>query len=136
MNFRGRQRDTDPDINLIPLIDVLLVIVIFVMLTTTWNRLTEININLPFADAQKASEKNRMVVLVVSAQGAYSINKVPVPARNAQALAAALTAVVENDARLIISADALASHQSVVHAIEAARLAGLSRITFATQAIR
>lgn len=136
MNFRGRQRDTDPDINLIPLIDVLLVIVIFVMLTTTWNRLTEININLPFADAQKASEKNRMVVLVVSAQGAYSINKVPVPARNAQALAAALTAVVENDARLIISADALASHQSVVHAMEAARLAGLSRITFATQAIR
>lgn len=136
MNFRGRQRDTDPDINLIPLIDVLLVIVIFVMLTTTWNRLTEININLPFADAQKASEKNRMVVLVVSAQGAYSINKVPVPARNAQALAAALTAVAENDARLIISADALASHQSVVHAMEAARLAGLSRITFATQAIR
>ena len=136
MNFRGRQRDTDPDINLIPLIDVLLVIVIFVMLTTTWNRLTQININLPFADAQKASEKNRMVVLVVSAQGAYSINKVPVPARNAQALAAALTAVAENDARLIISADALASHQSVVHAMEAARLAGLSRITFATQAIR
>ncbi len=136
MNFRGRHRDSDPDINLIPLMDVLLVIMIFLMLTTTWNRLTEININLPFADAQKASEKDRLVVLVVSAQGAYSINKVPVPARNAQALAAALTAVAETDARLIISADALASHQSVVHAMEAARLAGLSRITFATQAIR
>lgn len=128
MNFRGRQRDSDPDINLIPLIDVLLVIMIFVMLTTTWNRLTEININLPFADAQKASEKSRMVVLVVSAQGAYSVNKVPVPARNAQSLAAALGAVAETDARLIISADASASHQSVVHAMEAARLAGLSRI--------
>ncbi len=136
MNFRGRRTQTEPEINLIPFIDVLLVIMIFLMLTTTWSRLTEINLNLPVADANRPTDRPRQVTLTVSAQGSYAINRLPVPAQTASALGAALAAVASGESRLIISADAAASHQSVIHAMEAARLAGLTQITFATQSGR
>ena len=137
MNFRGRRAHAEPEINLIPFIDVLLVIMIFLMLTTTWSRLTEVNLNLPVADAHKQAERPQQLVLSVSAQGAYSLNRMPVPATSAAGLAAALSTVATSrEARLIISADAAASHQSVIHAMEAARLAGLTQITFATQSGR
>ena len=133
MNFRGPRQSAEPEINLIPFIDVLLVIMIFLMLTTTWSRLTEINLNLPVADANKQTERPQQVILTVTAQGTYTINRMPVPAPSAAALGAALSAVASRDARLIISADASATHQSVIHAMEAARMAGLNQITFATQ---
>ena len=136
MNFRGRRSHTEPEINLIPFIDVLLVIMIFLMLTTTWSKLTEINLTLPIADAQKQTDQPQQIVLTVSAQGAYAINRMPVPAQSAGALAAALGTVATRESRLIISADASATHQAVIHAMEAARLAGLTQITFATQSGR
>ncbi len=136
MNFRGRRSVAEPEINLIPFIDVLLVIMIFLMLTTTWSRLTEINLTLPVADAQKQTDAPQQIILTVSTQGSYAINRIPVPGTSAAALGAALGAVASKDTRLIISADASATHQSVVHAMEAARLAGLTQITFATQAGR
>ena len=136
MQFRARRSPPEPEINLIPFIDVLLVIMIFLMLTTTWSRLGEINLVLPTANAHKPTERPQQVVLTVSAQGGYSINRMPVPAQTPAALGAALSAVAQPDARLIISADASATHQSVVNAMEAARHAGLNQITFATQSGR
>ena len=134
MNFRGHRSHPEPEINLIPFIDVLLVIMIFLMLTTTWSKLTEINLTLPVADAQKQTDRPQQIILTVSAQGAYAINRMPVPGQSADALGAALGAVASRESRLIISADASATHQAVIHAMEAARQAGLSQITFATQA--
>lgn len=136
MNFRGRSSHTEPEINLIPFIDVLLVIMIFLLLTTTWSKLTEINLTLPFADAQKHTDQPQQIILTVSAQGAYAINRMPIPGHSAAALGAALSAVASRETRLIISADASATHQAVIHAMEAARQAGVTQITFATQSGR
>ena len=133
MNFRKRTPSVEPEINLIPFIDVLLVVLIFLMLTTTWSRLTEINMTLPLADAQKQKDRPQQIVLTVSAQGQYAVNKSPVDGTSVGALAAVLGPLASKEATLVISADAKASHQSVVNAMEAARRTGLSQITFATQ---
>ncbi len=133
MNFKKNRTSPEPEINLIPFIDVLLVVVIFLMLTTSWSRLTEINLTLPAADAQKLTERPKQIVLSVTAQGQYAINKSPVGGSSVAALTALLTPMAAKDITLVISADAMASHQSVVNAMEAARRSGLSQITFATQ---
>ena len=133
MNFRKRTPSVEPEINLIPFIDVLLVVLIFLMLTTTWSRLTEINMTLPLADAQKQKDRPQQIVLTVSAQGQYAVNKSPIDGTSVGALAAVLGPLGSKEVTLVISADAKASHQSVVNAMEAARRSGLSQITFATQ---
>lgn len=133
MNFRKRTSSTEPDINLIPFIDVLLVIIIFLMLTTTWSRLTEINLSLPIADTQPQKDRPQQIVLSVNAQGQYAVNKAPVNGSSVSALVGILGPMAGKDVTLVISADAQASHQSVVNAMEAARRTGLSQITFATQ---
>ncbi len=133
MNFKKNRTTPAPEINLIPFIDVLLVVVIFLMLTTSWSRLTEINLTLPAADAQKLTERPKQIILSVTAQGQYAINKSPVGGSSVGALTALLTPMAAKDITLVISADAMASHQSVVNAMEAARRSGLSQITFATQ---
>lgn len=133
MNFRPRSAAPEPEINLVPFIDVLLVVLIFLMLTTTWSRLTEIQLNLPVADASATSTKPRQIVLSITAQGQYAINKSPLGTSSVSALVAVLTPLAKPDTLLVISADAAASHQSVVHAMEAARRSGLSKISFAAQ---
>jgi biopolymer transport protein ExbD len=133
VNFKKNRTTPEPEINLIPFIDVLLVVVIFLMLTTSWSRLTEINLTLPAADAQKLTERPKQIVLSVTAQGQYAINKSPVGGSSVAALTALLTPMAAKDITLVISADAMASHQAVVNAMEAARRSGLSQITFATQ---
>lgn len=133
MNFKKNRTTPEPEINLIPFIDVLLVVVIFLMLTTSWSRLTEINLTLPAADAQKLTERPKEIILSVTAQGQYAINKSPVGGSSVAALTALLTPMAAKDITLVISADAMASHQAVVNAMEAARRSGLSQITFATQ---
>jgi biopolymer transport protein ExbD len=133
VNFRKRTPSAEPKINLIPFIDVLLVVLIFLMLTTTWSRLTEINMTLPLADAQKQKDRPQQIVLTVSAQGQYAVNKSPIDGTSVGALAAVLGPLASKEVSLVISADAQASHQSVVNAMEAARRTGLSQITFATQ---
>lgn len=133
MNFKKNRGTPEPEINLIPFIDVLLVVVIFMMLTTSWSRLTEINLTLPTADAQKQTERLHQIILSVTAQGQYAINKSPIAGNSVSALTAVLTPLASKQVTLVISADALASHQSVVNAMEAARRSGLSQITFATQ---
>ena len=133
MNFRKRTPSAEPEINLIPFIDVLLVVLIFLMLTSTASRLSEINMTLPLAQAQKQKDRPQQIVLTVSAQGQYAVNKSPVDGTSVSALAAVLGPLASQQVTLVISADAQASHQSVVHAMEAARRTGLSQITFATQ---
>lgn len=135
MNFKKNRTTPEPEINLIPFIDVLLVVVIFLMLTTSWSRLTEINLTLPTADAQKQTERARQIILSVTAQGQYAVNKSPVGGSSVTALTAVLTPLASKEVTLVISADAMASHQAVVNAMEAARRSGLSQITFATQAM-
>jgi biopolymer transport protein ExbD len=133
MNFRPKTSTPEPEINLVPFIDVLLVVLIFLLLTTTWSRLTEIQLNLPVADASASSPKPRHIVLSITAQGQYAINKSPVGSGSVAALVAVLTPLAHPEAMLVISADAAATHQSVVHAMEAARRSGLSKISFAAQ---
>jgi biopolymer transport protein ExbD len=133
VNFRKRTPSAEPEINLIPFIDVLLVVIIFLMLTATWSRLTEINMTLPLADAQKQKDRPQQIVLTVNAQGQYAVNKAPIDGTSVAALTAVLRPMASKEVTLVISADAQASHQSVVNAMEAARRTGLSQITFATQ---
>lgn len=133
MNFRKRSHSAEPEINLIPFIDVLLVVLIFLMLTTSWSRLTEINLTLPLADAQKQKDRPEQIVLTVNAQGQFTINKQNVGGTSVGALVSALTPLAKPETTLVISADAQATHQAVVNAMEAARRSGLSQITFAAQ---
>ena len=134
LNFRHR-RSEEPEINLIPFIDVLLVILIFLMLSTTYSKFTELQVSLPAADADAARDRPAEIIVAVSADGRYSVDKQPVEGRSVELLAAALRAAAEQrqEPFLIISADATAAHQSVINVLDAARRAGLVRITFAAQ---
>jgi biopolymer transport protein ExbD len=134
MNFRPRTRD-EPEINLIPFIDVLLVVLIFLMLSTTYSKFTEMQLKLPVADTDAQRDYPKELIVTVSADGAYTVNRLPVPGRSLENLAIALTegATAGKDTVVIISADASAKHQAVVTVMEAARRSGLSQITFATQ---
>ena len=134
MNFRSRSV-SEPEINLIPFIDVLLVVLIFLMLSTTYSKFTEMQLRLPVADTDAQRDYPKEMIVSVSAEGAYSVNRVAVTGRSLETLAAALGdgAKAGKETVVIISADASAKHQSVVTVMEAARRAGLNQITFATQ---
>ena len=138
MNFRrGRARD-EPDINLIPLIDILIVILIFLFLTTTYSRFAELQINLPEASAERASDRAQLLSVAVDASGKYSINGTPTIFGSTQNFARALKEAAKGNKEPVvaISADAAATHQSVVNVMESARLAGYSHISFTTQTKR
>lgn len=134
MNFRHRQKE-EPEINLIPFIDVLLVVLIFLMLSTTYSKFTELQIKLPVADAEAQRDRPKEIIVAVSADGRYSVNRQAVDGRSVENVARALrdAAQANKDMVLIISADASAAHQSVITVMEAARRSGLSQVTFATQ---
>ena len=134
MNFRPRHRD-EPEINLIPFIDVLLVVLIFLMLSTTYSKFTELQLTLPVADAEQQRDRPKEIIVSVASDGRYAVNKQAVDDRSVNTVTAALSgaAAAGKDSVVIISADANAPHQSVVTVMEAARHAGLSQITFATQ---
>lgn len=136
MNFqRGRPRE-EPEINLIPMIDVLLVILIFLMITTTYSKFAGLEINLPTADTQAAQDQPTQINVVVTAQGEIVINKTPLGSRDVDAIAAALQRVAGSGSKepvVVINADAKATHQSVIDVMQAAQHAGLTHISFATQ---
>ena len=134
MNFRNRHRD-EPEINLIPFIDVLLVVLIFLMLSTTYSKFTELQLTLPVADTEQQRDRPKEIIVAVAADGRYAVNKQTVDDRSVSAVTAALSGAASagKDSIVIISADATAPHQAVVTVMEAARRAGLSQITFATQ---
>ena len=134
MNFRPRAKE-EPEINLIPFIDVLLVILIFLMLTTTYSKFTELQLTLHVADAEQQRDHPKEVIVAVAADGRYAVNKTGLEGKSVDVLAAALrdAAKAGPGSIVIISADATAPHQAVVTVMEAARRVGLTQITFATQ---
>jgi biopolymer transport protein ExbD len=135
MNFQ-RGREKEPlEINLVPLIDVLLVILIFLMITTTYSKYTELEITLPTADAEQQPERPGEIAVLVNPKGQYVINKNAVAFRSVEQLADELRRAggTLKEPVVVISADAAATHQAVVRVMEAARLAGLSQLTFTTQ---
>jgi biopolymer transport protein ExbD len=135
VNLRGSRTREEPEINFIPLIDVLLVILIFLMVTTTYQRFAELQITLPEASADPMQQRPKEINVGVDTQGRYVIDKKLYPFTTVAALADALKSAA-GDAKepvVVINADANATHQSVIHVMEAARQAGLIHITFATQ---
>ena len=135
MNFRLGRRREDPEINLIPMIDVLLVILIFMMVTTSYAKFSELQINLPQAGGQTAGAKVNVITVAVDASEHYAINNQGLSYTGVDALAASLKAAAggQTDPTIVIDADAKATHQSVINIMEAARRAGYARITFTTQ---
>jgi biopolymer transport protein ExbD len=135
MNLRRIGIRDEPEINFIPLIDVLLVILIFLMVTTTYQRVAELTITLPEADADAAQQRPREINVGIDAQGRYVIDRVVFNFTSVQALADMLRKAAGDlkEPVIVINADANATHQSVIHVMEAARAAGLVHITFATQ---
>lgn len=137
MNFRrGRARE-EPEINFIPLIDLLLVILIFLMVTTTYSKYAELQINLPEATAEKSPERPQLINIGVDANSRYAINNAPIAVTNVEGIANSLreAAAVGNmkDPVIAIGADAGATHQAVINVMEAARLLGFTKISFVTQ---
>ena len=135
MNFqRGRQKE-DPEINLVPMIDVLLVILIFLVITTTYSRFSELEINLPQATSDKSAHHPNVIDISVSASGDYTVNLTSLKNSSMERLSEELRAAAGDrpDPVIVINADAEATHQSVITVMEAARLAGYNHITFTTE---
>jgi biopolymer transport protein ExbD len=135
LNFRRGRPQEEPEINLVPFIDILLVIVIFLSVTTTYSRYSELQINLPTAEANKPQERPNQITVAISAAGQYRVNRNAVAFSNALAFAGELQRAAGGnpDPVIVINADQNATHQAVINVMEAARVAGFGRITFTTQ---
>lgn len=137
MNFQRGRRQEEPEINLIPLIDIMLVLIIFLVLTTTFSKVSGLEINLPTGEAQPAETMPDQIDLAVSATGDILVNRQPVGGKDIETIAAALGRAVpagKDEPVVVINADAKAAHQNVINAMQAAQRVGLSHITFAVQA--
>ncbi len=138
MNFQRGKEKEPLEINLVPLIDVMMVILIFLMISTTYSKYTELQINLPSAQAEKQLERPNEITVLVNAQGQYVVNRSAVPFRSVEQLADEMRRAGAGlkEPVVVITADAAATHQSVIRVMEAARIAGLSQITFTTQSAK
>lgn len=134
MRFARTQKE-DPEINLIPMIDVLLVIIIFLMLTTTYSRFAELKISLPSADAEKKLERSNEINVVIGANGQYLLQRKPVQFRNVATLAEELRRAGADikEPIVVVNADNNASYQSVIRIMDAARQAGYGQVVFAVE---
>lgn len=135
MNFQRGKKHEELEMNLVPLIDVLLVIIIFLVVSATFSRVSELQINLPTAEANSPEEKPLIINVDVDASGHYVVNKVAIADGTVDAIAKALLNAVgdKKEPTIVINADASTTHQSVINVMEASRQAGYTRITFATQ---
>lgn len=136
MNFQRGKRHDDLEMNLVPLIDVLLVIIIFLVVSATFSRTSELQINLPTAEANATQEKPLTIEVGVDASGKYTVNNKGLAETSVAAISQALQSAANGgkEPTVIINADANTTHQSVVNVMEASRVAGYTHITFATQA--
>ena len=135
MNFQRGRRHEELEMNLVPLIDVLLVIIIFLVVSATFSRTSELQINLPTAEANSPQDKPLVVTVEVDATGRYMVNGKAVETGDVANIASALTQAAGNgkEPTIVINADAKTTHQSVINVMEAARQANYTHITFATQ---
>jgi len=134
MRFR-RPLDEEPELNLVPLIDVMLIVLIFLAVSTTYSRYSELRLHLPSAQANPTDARVNEIVVGVSADGRFALDRIVLPNTDPEAVAKALTQAAQglSEPMVVIHADAQAPHQAVVNVMEAARLAGLSRISFITE---
>jgi len=138
IQFRRGSRE-EPEINLIPFIDILLVVLIFLMLTTTYSRYTALQVSLPVADAEQPQPHPQEIVVSVGQDGRYAVaGAVLEGGAGVDMLTRALQQAAQGSSEpvVIISADAAATHQAVINVMDAARRSGLTQITFATQQAR
>lgn len=134
MNFQRGKHHEDLEINFIPLIDVLLVIIIFLIVNATFSRTSELQINLPTAEASQPEDKPLVITVDIDASGRYMVEAKDAGTSVEDIASALQTAVGEGkDPTIVINADAKSTHQAVVNVMEAARLANYTHITFATQ---
>ena len=135
MNFQRGKKHEEMELNLVPLIDVLLVIIIFLVVSTTFSRFSELKINLPTAEANSPDKKPNVINVSITAEGLYAINDNPLPNKSLESIIEALknSAKGEKEIPVIINEDAKCEHQSVINVMEASRQAGLTHITFSTK---
>lgn len=133
MNMRPRRQE-DPEINLTPLIDVVFLLLIFFMVSTTFNRESELKIQLPEAGREAVEQPAEAVEVTVSADGRYYVNGRAVVDRHVETLRRAIEKAAggRTDLPLVVRADARAEHQAVVRAMDAAGRAGFARLSIAT----
>jgi biopolymer transport protein ExbD len=129
----GRPSSYEPEINLIPFIDVLLVVIIFLMLTTTYGRLTQLDMRLPKADSSPQESQPQEIRVAISSDGRYMVQKTAISASDVLALTQALSQAANQSPQALVVIAAQASHQSVIQVLEAAQQSGLQHITFAAQ---
>ncbi|NOU39775.1 MAG: biopolymer transporter ExbD [Methylotenera sp.] len=138
MNFQRGKRHEDLEINLVPLIDVLLVIIIFLIVSATFARTNELQINLPTAEANVPQDKPLMIEVAIDASGQYVVDGKRLTDSAVGTIGAALQAAVtksnnDKEPTIVINADANTTHQSVVNVMSASNAAGYTHITFVTQ---
>jgi biopolymer transport protein ExbD len=133
MNFRDRRRE-EPDVNLTPLIDVVFLLLIFFMVSTSFNRETEISIDLPQASGEILESERKVVEISIDAKGRFFVNREEMVNARIETLKQALSKAAgeEKEPQIILSADRLTPHQAVITAMDAARQLGFYRLTFAT----
>ncbi|MFT6093909.1 MAG: biopolymer transport protein ExbD [Pseudohongiellaceae bacterium] len=134
MKFKRTVRE-ELVINITPLIDVVFLLLIFFMVTTTFSKETRLLVNLPEANAEAAEGEREQIEIIVSVDGSYSINGKGLVNAQASTLARALEIESNGNINLpvILVADALASHQSVVTAMDVIGQSGFTRLNIATR---
>ena len=135
MQLRDNRRDEEPEVNLTPLIDVVFLLLIFFMVSTTFDKEAELNIELPEASGKVTESRQFKVEISIDAQGHYFINNRRVRDEKLATLKRALqdTVASHEQPKLIISADRKTPHEAVIRAMDAARQLGLTHLTFATR---
>lgn len=131
MQFRRRDSE-EPEINLVPMIDVLLMTLIFLVLTTSFAHESALKIQLPHADTHKPLNP-RGLRITVTANGAYAVDGVPAGDRESRLMQVLAARAPAAGTRVLLYADRQAPYAAVIHALDAARRLGLIRIVFATQ---
>ncbi|MDX1251701.1 MAG: biopolymer transporter ExbD [Gammaproteobacteria bacterium] len=135
MNFRSKSRRDEPEVNLVPLVDVALLLVVFFMLSTTFVKMSAITLDLPEAAPQAQSEPKRPLEITIDASGQFYVNEQRVINTQVETLKQALQKAAGNDTKipLLISADAKTPHQAVVTAMDAAGQLGFVHLSLATK---
>ena len=136
MNLRGAPKDP-VDINLTPLIDVVFLLLIFFMVSTTFDRDSELSIELPAASAEARDQRPDAIEVAIDAQGRFYVNGRQLLNTQSSTVRQALKSAAgdKQSPPIIISADAKTPHQAVVQIMDAARELGFVRLTFATRLV-
>ncbi|MGV6859707.1 MAG: ExbD/TolR family protein [bacterium] len=133
MNFR-KQRSDEVEIGLTPLIDVVFILLIFFMVTTTFNRNSELKIDLPEATTEVKASQEKTIEIAIDASGHFYVNNVQIIGTQSGTLVKAIRKVLGNNKTLpvTIKADGKTPHQAVITAMDAASQLGLNRLSLAT----